>query len=112
MRRLGKVRALFAFFRTHRGELFDDSFQEQLAGMYRQTGAGEEAVPPALLCMAILLQGYVGASDAEAVELTVVDLRWRSATDWWRTSSTAFCSSVPWRSSAPTSSRRRRQTGL
>jgi len=77
MRRLGKVRALFAFFRTHRGELFDDSFQEQLAGMYRQTGAGEEAVPPALLCMAILLQGYVGASDAEAVELTVVDLRWQ-----------------------------------
>lgn len=77
MRRLGRVRALFAFFRTHRDALFDEGFQEELAGMYRQTGAGEEAVPPALLCMALLLQGYVGASDAEAVELTVVDLRWQ-----------------------------------
>jgi len=27
--------------------------------------------------MALLLQGYVGASDAEAVELSVVDLRWQ-----------------------------------
>ena len=81
MRRLGRVRSLFAFFRTHREELFDEGFQEQLAGMYRQSGAGQEAVPPAVLCMALLLQGYVGASDAEAVELTVVDLRWQMNLD-------------------------------
>jgi hypothetical protein len=30
-----------------------------------------------MLTMAVLLQGYTGASDAEAVELTVVDLRWQ-----------------------------------
>jgi hypothetical protein len=30
-----------------------------------------------MMAMAMLLQGYVGASDAEAVELTVVDLRWQ-----------------------------------
>jgi hypothetical protein len=33
--------------------------------MYRKTGAGEEPHPPALLCMVVLLQGYVGASDVE-----------------------------------------------
>jgi hypothetical protein len=27
--------------------------------------------------MAVILQGYLGVSDAEAVELTVVDLRWQ-----------------------------------
>ncbi len=31
-------------------------------------GAGEEPVPPALLAMALLLQGYLGVSDSEAVE--------------------------------------------
>ena len=71
MKRLTRVRALFGFLRQHRHELFDDSFHEQLEGMYRATGAGEEPHPPALLCMVVLLQGYVGASDAEAVELAV-----------------------------------------
>jgi len=77
MKRLARVRALFGFLREHRHELFDDGFQEQLEGMYRSTGAGDEPNPPAMLCMALLLQGYVGASDAEAVELSVVDLRWQ-----------------------------------
>ena len=49
--------------------------------MYRATGAGEEPHPPALLCMVVLLQGYVGASDAEAVELSLVDLRWQMVLD-------------------------------
>lgn len=77
MTRLTRVRALFGFLRQHRHELFDETFQEQLEGMYRVTGAGEEPHPPALLCMVVLLQGYVGASDAEAVELSLVDLRWQ-----------------------------------
>jgi len=77
MKRLTRVRALFGFLRAHRHELFDDGFQEQLETMYRTTGAGDEPNPPAMLCMALLLQGYVGASDAEAVELSVVDLRWQ-----------------------------------
>jgi hypothetical protein len=34
-------------------------------------------VPPALLAMVVLLQSYLGTSDAEAVELAVVDLRWQ-----------------------------------
>ena len=43
--------------------------------MYRTTGAGKEALPPAMMAMAMLVQGYLGMSDAEMVELTVVDLR-------------------------------------
>ncbi|WP_437780694.1 transposase [Sorangium sp. So ce1097] len=77
MKRLTRVRALFGFLRLHRHELFDETFQEQLESMYRTTGAGEPPHPPALMCMVTLLQGYVGASDAEAVELSIVDLRWQ-----------------------------------
>lgn len=81
LKRLTRVRALFGFLRRHRHELMDDEFQEQLEGMYRQTGAGDEPHPPALLCMVVLLQGYLGVSDAEAVEMTVVDLRWQMVLD-------------------------------
>jgi Transposase DDE domain/Transposase domain (DUF772) len=77
MKRLTRVRALFGFLRLHRHELFDEAFQDQLESMYRTTGAGEPPHPPALMGMVTLLQGYVGASDAEAVELSVVDLRWQ-----------------------------------
>lgn len=81
LKRLGRVRKLFGFLRHHRHEIFDEAFQNELAEMYRQSGAGKSAVPPALLAMATLLQGYVGASDAEAVELTVVDKRWQLVLD-------------------------------
>lgn len=77
MKRLTRTKRLFAFLRTHRHELFDDSFQAELETMYRGSGAGLEPLPPALLAMALILQAYTGASDAEAVELTVVDLRWQ-----------------------------------
>jgi len=77
IKRLKRTRKLFAFLRLHRDELLDDAFQTELEGMYRQTGAGEEPVPPAMLCMALLLQAYLGTSDAEAVELTILDLRWQ-----------------------------------
>jgi hypothetical protein len=76
LKRLGRTKKLFAFLREHRHELFDDSFQDELAAMYRDTG-GKEPVAPAKLAMGLLLQSYVKASDAEAVELTVMDMRWR-----------------------------------
>src|SRR5512133_2841347 len=81
LRRLRRTRKLFAFLRDHRLELFDDAFQAELESMYRDTGAGQEPVPPALLAMVVLLQSYLGVSDAEAVELTVVDLRWQMVLD-------------------------------
>src|SRR6516164_4786560 len=81
MKRLGRVRALFEFLREKRHIVFDDAFQERLEEMYRQTGAGDEPHAPAFLCMVLLLQGYVGASDAEAVELAVMDRRWQMVLD-------------------------------
>jgi Transposase DDE domain/Transposase domain (DUF772) len=90
MKRLTRVRALFGFLRLHRHELLDDAFQAELEGMYRSTGEGEEPHPPALLCMVVLLQGYVGASDAEAVELSLVDLRWQMVLDCLGASSPPF----------------------
>jgi hypothetical protein len=76
LRRLTRVRKLFAFLRNHRHELFDDAFQTELESMYHNHG-GTDPKPPALMCMALLLQGHSGTSDAEAVELTIVDLRWQ-----------------------------------
>jgi DDE family transposase/transposase-like protein DUF772 len=81
LRRLRRTRKLFAFLRDVRRELFDDPFQAELEGMYRDTGAGDAPVPPALMAMALIMQAYLGVSDAEAVELTVVDLRWQMVLD-------------------------------
>jgi len=75
LKRLGRVRKLLGFLRLHRHELFDDALQDELAAMYRTTGAGKEARPPAMMAMAMLVQGYLGMSDAEMIELTVLDLR-------------------------------------
>jgi len=75
MKRLDRVRKLLGFLRVHRRRLFDDAFQDELATMYRDTGAGKSPVPPALMAMATFLQAYLDVSDAEMVELTVVDLR-------------------------------------
>jgi len=81
LKRCQKKRKLFAFLREHRATLFDDAFQAELGTMYRSTGAGKEPVCPALMAMALILQGYLGVSDADAVELTVVDLRWQMVLD-------------------------------
>jgi hypothetical protein len=75
LKRLGRVRKLLGFLRLHRHELFDAAFQDELASMYRTTGAGKDARPPAMMAMAMLVQGYLGMSDAEMIELTVLDLR-------------------------------------
>jgi Transposase DDE domain/Transposase domain (DUF772) len=75
LKRLDRVRKLLGFLRLQRHELFNDAFQDELASMYRTSGAGKEALPPGMMAMAMLVQGYLGISDAEMVELTVVDLR-------------------------------------
>jgi len=90
MRRLGRTRKLFAFLRAHRHELFDAAFQSELESKYRETGAGKAPVPPALLAMVTLLQAYLGVSDAEAVELSVVDLRWQLVLDCLGATEAAF----------------------
>jgi hypothetical protein len=77
LRRLTRNGKLFAFLRQRRHQLFDDAFQTELESMYRDTGAGRAANPPAFMAMVVLLQSYSGASDATAVELSLMDLRWQ-----------------------------------
>jgi len=81
LKRAKRSRKLFAFLRLHRTDIFSASFQAELETMYRKSGAGRAPIPPALMAMALILQGYLGISDAEAVELTVVDLRWQMVLD-------------------------------
>ena len=45
------------------------------------TGTHETGGDSSSPARAVLLQGYHGVSDAEAVELTVVDLRWQMVLD-------------------------------
>lgn len=77
VKRIGTTRKLFVFLRAQRLEIFNDAFQDELAAMYRDTNAGKAPVAPALLAMVVLLQAYLGTSDAEAVQLSVLDARWQ-----------------------------------
>lgn len=77
LKRCQNKRKLFAFLREHRHEIFDEGMQAELEKMYRATGAGLLPNQPALMAMALILQGYHRVSDAEAVELSVLDLRWQ-----------------------------------
>lgn len=81
LKRSEKVKKLYAFLRKNRMLIFDRPFQTELEEMYRQTGAGTTPIPPAQLAMATLLQSYAKVSDEDAVELTVVDLRWQMVLD-------------------------------
>jgi Transposase DDE domain/Transposase domain (DUF772) len=73
----GRSRRLFVFLRERRRDIFGTGFQAELETMYRSTDQGEEPQPPALMSMALLLQGYLQVSDAEAVRLSATDLCWR-----------------------------------
>jgi hypothetical protein len=90
MKRLDRVRKLLGFLRVHRRQLFDDAFQDELATAYRDNGAGKSPVAPALMAMATLVQAYLGVSDAEMVELTVVDLRVQMVLDRLGADTAAF----------------------
>jgi len=90
LKRCQKKRRLFAFLREHRHEIFDEECQRELETMYRASGAGKEPLCPGLMAMALIVQGYLGVSDAEAVELTVVDLRWQMVLDRLGASVPAF----------------------
>lgn len=90
MARLSRHRKLFRFLREHRNELFDEAFLDDLSAMYRQSGAGKEPICPALMAMAMLLQGYDKVSDKEAVERTVIDLRWQMVLDRLGATEAAF----------------------
>ena len=73
----GKSRKLFVFLREQRHRIFTGPFQAELEAMYRDSGQGDDPQPPALMCMAVLLQAYLQVSDAEAVRLSATDRCWR-----------------------------------
>jgi transposase len=75
--RLVKRAKLFVFLRRHRHELFDDAFQTELAGIYKDSPFGQPPVPPAQLALATILQAYTGVSDDEVIEATIMDRRWQ-----------------------------------
>lgn len=81
LKSLGKTRKLLVFLRMHRSELFNEAFQAELSSMYRDTGEGMAPVPPALLAMTVLLQGYEGLGDARAIERTWSDKGWQTVLD-------------------------------
>jgi Transposase DDE domain/Transposase domain (DUF772) len=71
-----KKAKLYVLLRQFRHELFDESFQSELAAMYPRRG-GKEPVAPALLAMVTLLQAALGVSDEDAVEFAEMDKRWQ-----------------------------------
>jgi DDE family transposase/transposase-like protein DUF772 len=72
LRRIGKF---YVFLREVRAELFDDTFQAELAAAYRPRGVAP--LPPAMLAMVLLLQAYDQVGDAEAVVAAELDPRWQ-----------------------------------
>jgi transposase len=72
---------LFVWLRLHRHELFDEELQAELAGAYSENPVGQPGVPPAQLALATILQAYMGCSDDEAIECTLMDRRWQLVLD-------------------------------
>lgn len=61
------------------GAVSDVLFRDDdLAAMY-DPATGRPSLPPSLMCGVVLLQFYDDASDGEAVERTLYDLRWKVA---------------------------------
>ena len=81
---------LFVFLRSHRHELFDDAFQEELAALYAPSLRGQPPIPPAQLALATILQAYTGVSDDEVIEATLMDRRWQLVLDCLDTEQAPF----------------------
>jgi hypothetical protein len=76
---VAKLRAGSKFYRflfEVRDELFDDEFQDVLAGAFDPRG--QEPVAPAFVAMVNLLQRYTGLGDRDAVETAENDRRWQA----------------------------------
>ena len=96
MQRVKRAR-LFVWLRQHRHQLLDEAFQAELAGMYDPRPLGQ---PPAQLVLATILQAYVGCSDDEVLEATVMDRRWQLVLDCMDQASRRSPRG-PWLASAP-----------
>ncbi len=81
---------LFVFLRQHRHELFNEAFQQELANLYRPAERGQPPIAPAMLALALILQAYMGISDDEVIEATVMDRRWQLVLDCLDTEQAPF----------------------
>jgi hypothetical protein len=75
-KRLQRIGKFYVFLRDMRHELFDASFEAELAKAY-QKPRGTSPLPPALLAMVMLLQAYDQVGDADAVVTASMDKRWQ-----------------------------------
>lgn len=80
LKRIKKAK-LFVFLRKHRHAIFDEAFQNELATLYQDSKRGQPPIAPAQLALATLLQAYMGVSDDEVIEATVMDRRWQLVLD-------------------------------
>lgn len=83
LRRASKKRPFFAILHEAAPDLLEPSFQDELLAMYRDTGAGRPAHPPAQMLMLLLLQKFAGVADHEAVHASCDDMRWRLLLGRW-----------------------------
>jgi hypothetical protein len=79
--KLCKKCRLFDFFRRYRHEIFDEATQREMIEAYDPACRGKDAIAPAQLGMAMLMQAAFGVSDQEVPVLTVVDARWQMVLD-------------------------------
>ena len=75
-KRLHRIGKFYVFLREMRHELFDASFEAELAKAYKKS-RGTAPLPPALLAMVTLLQAYDQVGDANAVVTASMDKRWQ-----------------------------------
>ena len=74
MKKIRKAK-LFVFLREHRHELLDEAVQQELANLYRPAERGQPPIAAAMLALALILQAYMGISDDEVIEATLMDRR-------------------------------------
>src|SRR3984893_13827834 len=89
VKRIRKAK-LFVFLREHRHELLDEALQQELANLYRKAERGQPPIAPALLALALILQAYMGISDDEVIEATLMDRRWQLVLDCLDTEQAPF----------------------
>ncbi len=80
VRRIRRAK-FFILLRRHRHIIFDASFQDRLATLYKDSPFGQPPIPPAQLALATLVQAYTGVSDDEVIEATIMDRRWQLVLD-------------------------------
>ena len=75
-KRLHRIGKFYVFLRETRHQLFDASFEAELAKAYKAP-RGTAPIPPARLAMVTRLQAYDQVGDADAVVTVSLDKRWQ-----------------------------------